>query len=471
MRQSPVLEWLDTLELPSGGYSLAPAHETIERSAKRAKISHEPYTSRLPTPTESETHTLGLALNDRNAHGMESPASSSSKKRRRDEESDMASQHELLDGITGNPLDLTPRASQLGSRLFRDQYHVEEPDLTSNLSRASSSISHHSSASQRSSVSGQSSPSKQARNAELQKTGFKPVSFSLQQDQQPLSLKAIRQGLTRISHGEKLFPDTLRGQLADTDIPDSSFYSTNGAPRKGWNYPPPSLVQDTLERAAQCLDEREGESSWNLEVHAPLLAWVFRRESQKPLIDYRYCTSAQIIHTFKPKNAPSKMVDFCIIVRPGEDTEEQDMIENLCYNRPGQTINHTGWGNLCKDPVAMSIETKRHGENWDTAVLQLGTWHSAQWRSLDWGRSKRVSIDFLPGIIIQGHDWLFVATIMRNDKAIMYHSISIGDTKTVLGIYKLVISLQYLQQWIEQTYWPAFRAEVLGMDEQVNSTI
>ncbi|KAM6513561.1 hypothetical protein FALCPG4_015954 [Fusarium falciforme] len=402
---------------------------------------------------------------------MASP-SSSPKKRRRDEESDMASQDEVSDGIACNPLDLTPRASQLGGRLFRDQCHVEEPDATSNLSRASSSISQHSSASQRSSVSGQSSPSKQARNAELQKTGFKPVSFSLQKDQQPPSLKAICQGLTRIGHGEKLFPDTLRGELADTDIPDSSFYNTNDASQKcAWQYPPPSLVQDTLERAAQCLDEREGESSWNLEVHAPLLAWVFRRQSQNPLIDYRYCTSAQIIHAFKPKNAPSKMVDFCIIVRPGDDTDEQDMIENLCCRRPGQTINHTDWGNLCKNPVAMSIETKRHGENWDTAVLQLGTWHSAQWRSLDWGRRERVSIDFLPGIIIQGHDWLFVATIMRNNRAVMYHSISIGDTKTVLGIYKLVISLQYLQQWIERTYWPAFRAEVLSMDEQVeNST-
>ncbi|UPL02763.1 hypothetical protein LCI18_013697 [Fusarium solani-melongenae] len=344
----------------------------------------------------------------------------------------MANQHKPSDGIAGNPLDLTPRASQLGGRLFWDGYYVEELD--------------------RSSVSGQSSPSKQARNVELQKTSFKPVSFSLQQDQQPLSLKAICPGLTRIGHGEKLLPDTLRGQLADTDIPDSSFYSTNDAVQKGWKYPPPSLVQDTLERAAQCLDEREGESSWNLEVHAPLLAWVFRQQSLKPLIDYRYCTSAQIIHAYKPKNAPSKMVDFCIIVRPGDDTDEQDMIENLCCQRPGQTINHTDWGNLCKNPVAMSIETKRHGENWDTAVLQLAGFHR-----------------LLPGIIIQGHDWLFVATIMRNNKATMYHSISIGDTKTVLGIYKLVISLQYLQQWIERTYWPAFRAEGSGMDEQAEN--
>ncbi|KAJ4129610.1 hypothetical protein NW754_003892 [Fusarium falciforme] len=389
---------------------------------------------------------------------MDSPASSSSKKRRRDEESDMANQHEPSDGIAGNPLDLTPRASQLGGRLFRDKYYVEEPDVTSNLSRASSSISHHSSASQRSSVSGHSLPSKQARNAELQKTGFKPVSFSLRQDQQLLSLKAIYRGLTRIGHGEKLFPDTLWGQLAETDMPDSSSYSTNDAAQKGWKYPPPSFVQDTLERVAQCSDEREGESSWNLEVHVALLAWDFRQQSQKPLINYRYCTSAQIIHAFKPKNIPSKIVDFCIIVRPGDDTDEQDMIENLCCQRPGH-------------PVAMSIATKRHGENWDTAVLQLGTWHSAQWRSLDWGRSKRVSIDFLPGIIIQGHDWLFVTTIMRNNKAIMYHSISIGDTKTVLGIYKLVISVQYLQQWIERTYWPAFRAGVLATDEKVeNST-
>lgn len=215
MRQSPILEWLDTLDLPSGSYSLATADEPIERSAKRVKINHEPpYTSRLLTPTESETHTLGLAHNDRYVHHMASPSSSLSKKRRRDEESDRASQDELSDSLAGNPLDLTPRASQLGSRLFRDQYHAEESDVRSNLSRASSSISHRSSASQHSSVSGQSSPSKQARNAELQKTGFKPVSFSLQQNQQPLSLKTMCRGLTRINHGEKLFPDTLRGQVS-----------------------------------------------------------------------------------------------------------------------------------------------------------------------------------------------------------------------------------------------------------------
>lgn len=39
--------------------------------------------------------------------------------------------------------------------------------------------------------------------------------------------------------------------------------------------------------AAICLDEGEGESSWNLDVHAPLLSWVFRQKRSR-LVDYRY---------------------------------------------------------------------------------------------------------------------------------------------------------------------------------------
>jgi hypothetical protein len=62
------------------------------------------------------------------------------------------------------------------------------------------------------------------------------------------------------------------------------------------------------------------------------------------------------------------MVDFCIVVRPREDTPAQAIIDDLCNYRPDKAINHTDWSNLSKDPIAISIETKKHGENWTKAV-------------------------------------------------------------------------------------------------------
>ncbi|KPM42298.1 hypothetical protein AK830_g4250 [Neonectria ditissima] len=288
---------------------------------------------------------------------------------------------------------------------------------------------------------------------------FRAVSFTQHRDQQPASLQLLWRGLARISGGDKIIPAGLREPLIDADIPDSAYFDaadTNDRPR--WRCPPLDLVQETLARAATCLDEREGESSWNVEVHAPLLSfWVDFPILHLASISPSNSTSAQIVQAFKPKNAPSRNVDFCIMIRPQEASPEHEAIETLCRCRHGQTINHTDWGNLCKDPIAISIETKRQGENWDNAFLQMGTWQSAKWRSLHSGRERKLllsSIEFMPGIIIQRHSWLFVATTLRSQKATLHHHVAIGDTGTELTIYKLVMSLQYLQRWVEESYWP-----------------
>ncbi|KAH8656461.1 hypothetical protein BGZ61DRAFT_372283 [Ilyonectria robusta] len=393
---------------------------------------------------------------------------SSSKRPRQEEEHDATNETRLesLDLISSDPLE-TPRPSRIRRGTNQDlgspSLHEDSP------SRASSGLSQ-SSTSNHSSVSHQSSAKRQRRNAGLQETGFKPVSFELDCDLQPESLRALCQQLTKIGDGSKIIPTELREmkltlvQLIGANIPDGAYFDANdahGLPQ--WRYPSLDLAQEIVTRAALCLDEGEGESSWNMDVHAPLLSWVFRQKRSR-LVDYRYCTSAQILREFKPRNAPSKNVDFCVIIRPEEDSPAYEAIEDLCrLGRPGLAINHTEWGNFDKDPIAISIETKRHAENWDNAILQMGTWHSAQWRSLVWGRSQQPvrHIDFLPGIIIQGHSWLFVATIFKNNKARLYHSVAIGDTKTKFGIYKLTISLQCLQGWVEETYWPAFKADIL----------
>ncbi|ENH63454.1 hypothetical protein FOC1_g10000286, partial [Fusarium oxysporum f. sp. cubense race 1] len=54
-------------------------------------------------------------------------------------------------------------------------------------------------------------------------------------------------------------------------------------------------------------------------------------------------------------------------------------------------------------------------------------------------------IEFLPGIIMQGHDWNFVTTIQRDGKAFIFHKLPIGTTHTRQGIFKVLLALQYLE--------------------------
>lgn len=128
------------------------------------------------------------------------------------------------------------------------------------------------------------------------------------------------------------------------------------------------------------------------------------------------------------------------------------------------SINHTDWGDLTKYPIAVSIETKGPEQSYETALLQMATWHSSQWRSLFWERDPVSSrIEFLPGIIVVKHDWYFVATVRdTNGKARTFERVPLGSTETIPDIYKLSMALLKLLQWVRIEYWPAFKADVLG---------
>lgn len=76
--------------------------------------------------------------------------------------------------------------------------------------------------------------------------------------------------------------------------------------------------------------------------------------------------------------------------------------------------------------------------------------------------AKVNGIEFLPGIMVHGHQWQFVASPLEEGRARLYHEQDIGSTGSHLGIYRLAITLQCIKRWIEQTYWPAFKDTVLA---------
>lgn len=80
------------------------------------------------------------------------------------------------------------------------------------------------------------------------------------------------------------------------------------------------------------------------------------------------------------------------------------------------SINQTTHPPLIAAPIALSIETKRPGEDWDAAQLQLGIWVSSQLNRLEqlvhhsWEKDWREHLpEFLPLLVVQGTEWNFLA--------------------------------------------------------------
>ncbi|KAL2819475.1 hypothetical protein BJX63DRAFT_439009 [Aspergillus granulosus] len=312
-----------------------------------------------------------------------------------------------------------------------------------------------------------SSPTKQLRNAELEETGFLRADFRY--DTKPELLDELTMKLEKTDRGFGILPNSLRDNLAD----ERSIAACNFGDRpesQEAQLPDIHTVQKIYNLARRCFKNNHLESSWNNDVHSRILDWVLRDSPRgDDLVDYRCCLTADIIPEYQPRKSLTKKVDYCICIQPGEDSPQYEAIQSLSRYRPELSINHTDWADLTKYPIAISIETKGRSLEYDAALLQVATWHSAQWRSLFWDIDGDVlahskEIEFLPGIIVMQHQWWFVATVLnQNGKSRTFERLLLGGTDSILGIYKLVISLQKLVEWTRDEYWPKFQAIVLGL--------
>ncbi|EEY15914.1 conserved hypothetical protein [Verticillium alfalfae VaMs.102] len=235
-----------------------------------------------------------------------------------------------------------------------------------------------------------------------------------------------------------------------------------------------------MRSATECDEMNEPECVWSDEVYRPILSWVLRpNDNESGLVDFRCSTSSRISRRFSPRTSTSKMVDFCTIFKPPTGSHPARRIDEICRTRPGRSINHSDAGALCTYPVGLSLEFKSPGADVVKAMVQIGAWHAAQWRSLclDCPDSSTRAIEFLPGIIVQGHEWYFVATVPpQSPKAedtsplpfdhipTLYSRILMGSTEHTKGLCRIVAALRLLVTWLEERYWPAFKQQVLLLD-------
>lgn len=104
------------------------------------------------------------------------------------------------------------------------------------------------------------------------------------------------------------------------------------------------------------------------------------------------------------------MVDFAFYVKP--DTVMMNAIQEMSIADSTSlfSVNQTLYAPLRTRPISVNIETKLTGQNWDEAMMQVGIWTAAQFSRLEQLVDRTdVTLPFIPIIIIQGHDWTFLA--------------------------------------------------------------
>ncbi|TQN63910.1 hypothetical protein CSHISOI_11375, partial [Colletotrichum shisoi] len=208
--------------------------------------------------------------------------------------------------------------------------------------------------------------------------------------------------------------------------------------------PTPSVatVLDIVRTGKRCRDHGLDEQSWNAHVHTRVLSLAFRGIWQDPdgsLLTCILCSTASILPSYVESSG--RKVDLCVCIEPDDLSataisalRRQDQLSRL-------SINHTDYEPLQTRPIALSVETKKHGEDLSDAEAQLVIWHSAQWRLLrrlvERAEPNMSLPDFIPGIIIQGHEWMFVASTMNDNAVTLWTSQVIGSTTRVLGVYQI----------------------------------
>jgi hypothetical protein len=337
------------------------------------------------------------------------------------------------------------------------------------------------------------SPTEQLRALQLHNKGVVAKQLSAFRDK-PATLEALLDKIDLVSSGIGILPTShvsLFSHLDRETYSDfkwtqnpvlSKFLFSNDRDEIG-HTPSPETIQWILHEAAFCDSKGCSKTDWNAEVHHRVLEAALRplqgpRSDQ--LLDFRLSTTASIINDYHVTSA-SKKVDFCMYIDPKQDkgTGVVEIIETIRDILPMGMFNHANLSTLSENPIAVSIETtKTTGEGWENARLEMEVWMAAHWQFLRQlleirqHAAEKLSVlrssagemsfcsdkiwdlpEFIPGIIIQGHNWYLIITTAEGEKTEFWQKKTIGDTSSSKGIYQIIYNMQLLRQWAQEGYW------------------
>ena len=200
------------------------------------------------------------------------------------------------------------------------------------------------------------------------------------------------------------------------------------------------------------------------------------------LTSLSYSTTARPCQELLPKNMAgdkieAKLVDFSIKL-DNLEPEVLEWITALVAAEPDiqlRTVNQSLYKPLCLRPSALCIETKGAGSGLE-ARSQLLQWTSAwlarmrrflQMRSVDPDKQHVIMAKLgFPVIAVSSSSWY--SHLVRDTSAavIMYDVVDLGNTRSLLDIYKLLTSLRRLAEWVNGPFWTWFKNEILAYPEE-----
>lgn len=118
------------------------------------------------------------------------------------------------------------------------------------------------------------------------------------------------------------------------------------------------------------------------------------------------------------------MVDFAIVLN--SSSENDTTIENASTSVRAtvDSFNQTFYPPIRLKPIAISIESKLPGKNWDDAQIQVSTWAAAQFNKYEQLMSdsgKQISqLPILPLLVVQGNEWYFLIAMKVKNSVVSY---------------------------------------------------
>ncbi|KAH6972073.1 hypothetical protein BKA56DRAFT_677051 [Ilyonectria sp. MPI-CAGE-AT-0026] len=329
------------------------------------------------------------------------------------------------------------------------------------------------------SISTSSSPSRRLDSLSLDTDGIVTRQLGIGDKRHPVVLKQMLSKVLKWSKWKGILGSSMREvfghDLSEHGLDEDDAYSKE--PDDHGSTLSPNVVAEIVDYARECFEKSHSEIVWNFEVHYRLLEKVFRVGERPHLVDVISCHSATITKEYLPTAAGSKLVDFCIYINPGADIESgedyADQANKLRRSLPMLCMNHTSYLGLKAEPISISVETKRSGDDEDDATLQIGTWQAAQWNYLKYllvraggevhAETALDELGILPAIITQGHQWSFAATTREGSKTILWAKFPFGDTTSLAAVYTIATVVQYLRHWTATVYWEWFKRNILDI--------
>ncbi|KAF9629069.1 hypothetical protein BFW01_g10272 [Lasiodiplodia theobromae] len=300
-------------------------------------------------------------------------------------------------------------------------------------------------------------------------------------DRLPFPLAVVVQGIYTIKTGRHVFyyEDQEKGPRSPETDRDSQSLEDVQRP-----YYAPVVTRDALQKivgvARECSNGKHCVADWNARVHLAVLDLALHNPSFTERICFMNCNTAQLQPESLVPSWPhlteyqltSKMVDFVVCLRFDNDDDLECMRDILLESNPQSlSINQTLHDRLIAAPIALSIFTKRPDQTWDEAQLQISVWVAAQFKRLNqlvqcrWGGEwRKHAYDFLPFIIIDGHEWSFLAASLNGiGQTVICRKIMFSDTMTESGVQQILAVLHWIAVWVQRTYRRWFYESVLDM--------